>query len=341
TIWFDGEWEHTTAELHSDEIYDLIRSIQPNTLINDRLYKRQRGNRADYGTPEQFVPATGMRDPAGKPVLWESCVTINTESWGYNKYETKFKTSRDLIRMLIDVVSKGGNLLLNVGPMPDGRIQPEFVTRLEAMGSWLRTYGEAIYSTTASPFSRLPFFGRATVRGNHLYLLVFEWPSDGKLRLPGLKNLVHSARVVGIPGSHLTIHRQGEEVVVELPAGAPDEVASVVEVTLDGMPSVLPYRLTPGRDGILTAGAASSEVETRSEPSACSSPTGSARAMFRPGTSGFPRRDAIGLSCAMPRAGAWPDARSRWRPAPAGLRERCRTRGMNWFSRTSAWEAYN
>ena len=77
-------------------------------------------------------------------MLWESCVTINNDSWGYNKYETEFKTTRDLIRMLIEVVSKGGNLLLNAGPMPDGRIQDEFVTRLNAIGDWMRVYGESI-----------------------------------------------------------------------------------------------------------------------------------------------------------------------------------------------------
>ncbi len=154
-IWFDGEWEHSTKEMRSDEIYDFVRSLQPNTLINDRLYKREPGNRADFGTPEQFVPATGIKDPTGKPVLWESCVTINTDSWGYNKYETEFKTSRDLIRMLIEVASKGGNLLLNVGPMPDGRIQDEFVARLNAIGAWMKVNSEAIYGTTASPFARL------------------------------------------------------------------------------------------------------------------------------------------------------------------------------------------
>ena len=131
-VWFDGEWEHSNEEHHADEVYDMLRALQPNTLINDRLFKRAPGNRGDFGTPEQFVPATGVTGPDGKPVLWESCVTINQDSWGYNKYETDFKTSRDLIRMLIEVVSKGGNLLLNVGPMPDGRMQDEFVTRLNA-----------------------------------------------------------------------------------------------------------------------------------------------------------------------------------------------------------------
>jgi alpha-L-fucosidase len=164
-MWFDGQWEHSSAEMHSDEIYEMIRSLQPNTLINDRLFHGPSQHHGDYGTPEQFVPATGVTDAAGRPMLWEECATINTDSWGYNKYETEFKTTRDLIRMLIEVVSKGGNLLLNVGPTPDGRIQDEFVTRLNAMGDWMRENGAAIYGTKASPFPRLPFFGRAMAGG--------------------------------------------------------------------------------------------------------------------------------------------------------------------------------
>ena len=251
--------------MHSDEVYDYIRTLSPNTLINDRLYKREAGNRADFGTPEQFVPATGETDPSGKPRLWESCVTINTDSWGYNKYETEFKTTRDLIRMLVEVVSKGGNLLLNVGPTPDGRIQDEFVTRLNAMGAWLKVNGDAIYSTTASPFARLPFFGRATVKGSMLYLHVFQFPRDGKLRVPGLKNVVNSASILGVPGSTLAFTREGDDVVLSLPAQAPDEVATVIALQLDGAPVVLPYVIRPGEDGSIRLGVESSEIETRFE----------------------------------------------------------------------------
>jgi alpha-L-fucosidase len=265
-LWFDGEWEHSTAEMHSDEVFDMIRSMQPNTLINDRIYKRQPGNRADYGTPEQFVPATGMKDPSGKPILWESCVTINTESWGYNKYETEYKTVRDLIRMLIEVVSKGGNLLLNVGPTPDGRIQDEFVTRLNAMGRWMKVNSESIYETTASPFTRLPFFGRATVKGNTLYLHVFQWPTSGELRVPGLKNNVQSARLLADPSAKLSMRRDGDDVIVSLAAAAPpDEIASVVALALDGPPNVAPYVIRPDATGVFELGVESSEIETRFE----------------------------------------------------------------------------
>ncbi|MBI4876328.1 MAG: alpha-L-fucosidase [Acidobacteria bacterium] len=265
-LWFDGEWEHTLRDLkRDDEIYDFILGLQPNCLINDRLYERAPGNRADFGTPEQFVPATGMKDPAGKPILWEACVTINRDSWGYNKYETEFKTTRELVRMLIEVVSKGGNLLLNVGPTPDGRIQDEFVTRLEAMGRWMKVNGEAIYGTTASPFSRLPFFGRATTKGSNLYLHVFEWPAGGSLRVPGLKNLVHSAHLLAAPGNRLATRREGDDMVVSLPAEAPDETASVVVLRLDGAPVTVPYVIRPDRKGVVRLGVESCEIETRFE----------------------------------------------------------------------------
>ncbi len=264
-IWFDGEWEHSIQEMRSDEVYAFIRQLQPNTLINDRLYKREPGNRADFGTPEQFVPATGFEDPSGKPILWESCVTINTDSWGYNKYETEFKTERDLVRMLVEVVSKGGNLLLNVGPTPDGRIQDEFVTRLRAMGRWLKVNGEAIYGTTASPFARLPFFGRATAKGNTVYLHVFQWPADRVLRVPGLDNRVLAARLLGRPSDRLAVRRAGGDALVSLPEEAPDEVASVVALELDGAPAVRPYVIQPDAQGILRLGAESCEIETRFE----------------------------------------------------------------------------
>ncbi|MCP5110658.1 MAG: alpha-L-fucosidase [bacterium] len=264
SIWFDGEWENTLKDTgREDEIYDFIRGIQPNCLINDRLYQRRAGNKADFGTPEQFVPATGVRDASGKPLLWESCVTINNDSWGYNRYETEFKTDRDLIRMLIEVVSKGGNLLLNVGPTPDGRIQQEFVTRLQAMGAWMKVNSESIYGTEASPFSRLPFFGRATSKDNKLYLHVFQWPKTRRLRVPRLKNLVHSAKLLADPDTELSVSRDNTDVIVQLPARAPDSVASVVVLTLDGKPFTEDWAIAPDRDGVITLGAESGEIQTR------------------------------------------------------------------------------
>ncbi|MBL8238176.1 MAG: alpha-L-fucosidase [Bryobacterales bacterium] len=262
TIWFDGEWEHKPEEINADGIYEFIRTLQPNTLINDRLYNRRPGNKADFGTPEQYVPATGVTGADGKPLLWESCVTINGDSWGYNKYETDFKTERDLIRMLIEVVSKGGNLLLNVGPRPDGTIQPEFVYRLEAIGRWMNVNAEAIYETAASPFPRLPFYGRATVKGSTVFLHVFNWPKDGKLRVPGLNNIVYKAYLLLDRNTQLTTARDGDDVIVTVPAVAPDDTASVIALQLDGTPQVKPSFDVPGQDGTLVLSAAAAEIES-------------------------------------------------------------------------------
>jgi alpha-L-fucosidase len=164
--------------------------------------------------------------------------------------------------MLIEVVSKGGNLLLNVGPTPDGRIQDEFVTRLNAMGRWMKVNSESIYGTTASPFTRFPFFGRATVKGNTLYLHVFQWPSSGELRVTGLKNQVGSAKLLADPKTALKTRRDGDDVIVSLPAAAPDQVASVVALTLDGSPQVTPFAIRPDAKGSLWLGAESAEIES-------------------------------------------------------------------------------
>ena len=162
-IWFDG--------LHHQEKYsgirfiELIRHLQSATLVNDRI-----GVPGDYQTPEQFIPSgiptKGVRFNAVdtsvqqqlKPTvpkpedfqLWETCMTINN-TWAYNTNDHEFKSAQFLIRSLVEVASRGGNFLLNVGPQPDGQIQPEFQERLRAIGEWLSVNGESIYGTTYGP----------------------------------------------------------------------------------------------------------------------------------------------------------------------------------------------
>jgi alpha-L-fucosidase len=147
--------------------------------------------------------------------------------------------------------------------MPDGRIQDEFVTRLNAIGAWMKVNGDAIYGTTASPFARLPFFGRVTAKGNKLYLHVFEWPASGVLRVPNLHNLVHSAALVVAPEARLGTRRDGDDVLVTLPAEAPDPVASVVVLTLDGVPVVGPFTNRADEKGVIALGVESCEIETK------------------------------------------------------------------------------
>jgi alpha-L-fucosidase len=245
-IWFDGGWEHKADELHSAEMNAELRRIQPQLLINDRANTPE-----DFGTPEQYVPATGLTNPDGSPRLWEACITMTSHWWGYDAHETNYKSTTDLIRTLVDVVSKGGNLLLNIGPRPDGTIQKEFVDRLYGIGAWLQVNGESIYSTTASPFRLLPFYGRCTAKGDRLYFHVFGWPADRKLRIPGLENPVTAAWMVPSPESPLEFSRDGDDVIVTLPGKPYDEAASVVAVQLEGEPKVEPIIIRPNASGAI------------------------------------------------------------------------------------------
>ena len=247
-LWFDGEWEHSNEEQRAFEIERMLLDLKPDLLINDRLFKREPGH-GDFGTPENFVPATGVRNPDGSPRLWEACTTMNWNGWGYNRYETEFRSASQLIRQLIEIVSKGGNLLLNVGPQPDGRIQPEFVARLKRMGEWLAANGESIYGTSASVFERLPFFGRVTVKGRTLYVHVMGWPRDGRILLPGLRTDVKRAYLLADKGQALRFRRAGRDVVVSLPERALDPDATVVVVELKGEPQVDPTEIRPDRQG--------------------------------------------------------------------------------------------
>jgi alpha-L-fucosidase len=247
-MWFDGEWEHSNEEQRAFAIGKMLLEMKPSLLINDRLFKREPGY-GDFGTPENYVPATGIRNPDGTPRLWEACYTMNWNGWGYNRYETEFHSSSQLIRQLVEIVSKGGNLLLNVGPQPDGRIQADFAARLRRIGEWLKTNGEAVYGTTASPFERLPFFGRATVKGATLYIHVMGWPQDAKIGLPGLKTNVKKAYLLADRTKSLDVGRVGKDVVLTLPARAVDPDATVVALELDGPPVVEPWTVGADKDG--------------------------------------------------------------------------------------------
>jgi len=243
-LWYDGGWMNAPEDLGAAETNALARQWKPGLLINDRHHTKE-----DLITPEQRVPATGIKDENGEPALWEACLTMTSHWWGYDKNEKNFKEKDYILRMLVDIVSKGGNFLLNVGPRPDGSLQREFVERLVFLGKWMDKYGEAIYNTTASPFNMLPFYGRVTVSGSRLYVHVFAWPKDRSILLPNLKNNVLQASVFGGRRKKLAFSKTDAGLRIELPEKATDATVSVIAVDLDGAPVVEPVKIVADKRG--------------------------------------------------------------------------------------------
>jgi len=231
-VWFDGEWENTWKEPLGSELYALCRTVDPNVIVNNRVGSGRDRELGDYSTPEQTIPATGLPG-----VDWETCMTMN-DHWGFNKNDHDYKSVKTLVRDLVDISSKGGNFLLNIGPRADGTFPPEAINHLKGMGAWMKVNHDSIYDTTASLFDSLPW-GRCTVRTNsgksQLFLHVFDWPADGKLIVPGLGNSVRGAKILG--GSKVVADRTGANVTVTLPK-AHNDIDTVIELDVAGKPVV-------------------------------------------------------------------------------------------------------
>ncbi|WP_375082016.1 alpha-L-fucosidase [Microbacterium sp. CR_7] len=205
-FWFDFSYGDMVGETwRAKELLEMVRRHQPDILINNRLETSGGGFGSiveaeplpwagDWVSPEQLIPADGIRNVLGEPVPWEACFTHNN-NWGYFRGDNAFKSSRTLVRKLVEVVSKGGNMLLNVGPQPDGAFPVESVRTLSEVGEWLEVNGESIYGADAAGIPK-PEWGYYTRRGNTLYAHVLEGPI-GPLALTGVdKSLVLSARLL-------------------------------------------------------------------------------------------------------------------------------------------------
>jgi alpha-L-fucosidase len=254
-LWFDGQWENTWTYDRGADLYNYVRSLQPNIIVNDRVgtvSPLQPGQRryGDYKTPEQTIPPNGF----GAGVDWETCMTMN-DTWGFKKSDQDWKSTETIVRNLIDCASKGGNYLLNVGPTGEGLIPGPSIERLEETGRWLKANGEAIYGASASPFTRQLPWGRCTQKTaggvTTLYLHVFQWPADGKLTVPGLRNKAKSAFV--LIGRERVATASGESgLVLSLPLHAPDALSSTVVLRLQGAPDVEATSILQEADGSVT-----------------------------------------------------------------------------------------
>jgi alpha-L-fucosidase len=204
-----------------------LLALQPGIVSNNRLGG---GFQGDIETPEQYIPATGI---PGKD--WETCMTMN-DTWGFKIDDQHWKSAETLIRNLVDIASKGGNYLLNVGPTSEGTFPEPIVQRLRSIGRWMNVNSEAIYGTSASPFAHLDW-GRCTKKvyagGATLYLHVFNWPADGRLLVPGLHNKALSAALL-VGGIPLRTESTSGGLVILLPPHAPDSICAVIRLKVKG-----------------------------------------------------------------------------------------------------------
>ncbi len=251
-LWWDTPRDMN--EERADMLQPLI-SLQPGIITNNRLGG---GYQGDCSTPEQHIPATGLDSD------WEACMTMN-RTWGFKSYDHDWKSTETLIRNLVDIASKGGNYLLNVGPTSEGEIPQPSIERLKAIGQWMKIYGSSIYETSASPFARLEW-GRCTkktfINGATLYLHVFDWPADGKLIVPGLKNEVKQTFLMGNLEKLKTSTDQNG-VIVHLPAKPLDAIDTVVVLKVSGALDIEKNLPTQNAKGTVELGAKWAYIHNR------------------------------------------------------------------------------
>lgn len=152
--------------------------------------------------------------------------------WGYNRFDRNWKSGATLVRNLIDIASKGGNYLLNIGPTAEGELPAESLQRLGEIGRWMQANGEAIHGSSAGSLAKAPAWGRVTRKPGRLYLHVFDWPADGRLSI-ALDEKVSGATLLAAPSQALAVSSDAGRVEIAVPASAPDPVASVVVLALE------------------------------------------------------------------------------------------------------------
>ncbi len=234
-VWFDG-LGGTAKDWDSENLFKMIRELQPHTIINNRA-----GLPADFDTPEQTIGRFQ------KNRAWESCITICNQ-WAW-KPNDELKPLKTCIDTLVRCAGGDGNLLLNVGPMPTGEIEPRQVERLKEMGAWLKQYGESIYGTRGGPF-RPGKWGAATCKDARIYLHVLAWP-DNVLKLPAIPNKVVASSV--LTGGTVQVSQTGEGLSVSVPKEHRRELDTIVVLELDGpadqagMISTLSHSLCMGK----------------------------------------------------------------------------------------------
>mgnify|MGYP005837676185 CR=1 FL=1 len=264
-IWFDGAWPHDQTAWRSAELVEMIRTLQPDILINNRLGVAPAGTTSadgglgagesrllgDFGTPEHHITADPNR-------LWESCQVSTWRLWGYTIGE-RWRPADVLLDFLVEAASKGGNLLLNVGPTAEGELPVAFTQRMAEIGRWMDVHGEAIYGSEAGEVCEFITYGRQTRKGNNLYLVIRFWDRRGTLTLGGLQTPVRRA-VLLTTGAELPFRQTEDHVIISgLPLEPPTPLFPVIRLECDAPPQPRPWaadRLWQGDPRRMTAWAA-------------------------------------------------------------------------------------
>jgi alpha-L-fucosidase len=230
-IWFDGWWDRPDADWKLGRTYSLIHSLQSQALIGSNHHRRPNPGE-DFQMFEKDLPGGKNSDfnkdsEVGNLPL-ETCETINN-SWGYNKNDKNLKSTKQIIHYLVRAAALNANFLLNVGPMPNGKIQPDFVSRLQEVGGWLGKNGEAIYGTRGGPVLPRPW-GVTTIRDNKLYIHILDW-QDPAILLPALPRRIVAAHYLK-DGSRADYQELGSGVLVKIPERARDDIDTIVVLEL-------------------------------------------------------------------------------------------------------------
>jgi alpha-L-fucosidase len=230
-IWFDGLWDKKDADWRLEKTYKLIHQLQPGTLIgNNHHVAPYEGE--DFQMFEKDLPGhntTGFSpDQKIGDLPKETCETIN-HSWGFDLKDDKHKSRKELIQYLVKAAGYGANFLLNVGPMPNGKIQPEHIGRLNEMGEWLKTYGETIYGTRGGPLTARDW-GVTTQKGNKVYVHILDW-TDESLVIPSWGKKIKTARLFN-DQSPVKFQENEYGITLKIPSSKKDDVDTVIELEL-------------------------------------------------------------------------------------------------------------
>lgn len=231
-VWFDGMWDKPDADWHLARTYALIHQLQPQALVGSNHHKNPFPGE-DFQMFEKDLPGghtTGFNPEQSVSALpLETAETMN-DSWGFRITDDHYKSTGDLIRYLVRAAGMNANFLLNVGPMPSGKIQPEFVERLTEVGKWTKQFGESIYGTRGGPVTAGPW-GVTTQRGSTVYVHVLDWNAP-VLALPSLPRPVRSARLLR-DGSRVEFSAFKGGLVLTVPESRTDEVDRVIVLELE------------------------------------------------------------------------------------------------------------